>query len=155
MFMRRKRKYYMLKKTSLKAFTLIECLVSLLVISGAILVYNGLTQSISANVHYLSENQEENWLLFSQQLRAELANCQLDKVENNKLYVTKSSQKLVFGQSKADDFRKTNASGQGYQPMIFGVRSSAISRDGQKVTMTLTLENGLERTFVYTFETAS
>lgn len=39
--------------------------------------------------------------------------------------------------------------------MIFGVRSSAISRDGQKVTMTLTLENGLERTFVYTFETAS
>mgnify|MGYP002725292147 CR=1 FL=1 len=149
MFMRRKRKYYMLKKTSLKAFTLIECLVSLLVISGAILVYNGLTQSISANVHYLSENQEENWL------RAELANCQLDKVENNKLYVTKSSQKLAFGQSKADDFRKTNASGQGYQPMIFGVRSSAISRDGQKVTMTLTLENGLERTFVYTFETAS
>ena len=64
MFMRGKRKYYTLKKTSLKAFTLIECLVSLLVISGAILVYNGLTQSISANVHYLSENQEENWLLF-------------------------------------------------------------------------------------------
>ncbi len=160
MFMRGKRKYYTLKKTSLKAFTLIECLVSLLVISGAILVYNGLPQSISANVHYLSENQEENWHVSSgtkifQQLRAELANCQLDKVENNKLYVTKSSQKLAFGQSKADDFRKTNASGQGYQPMIFGVKSSAISRDGQKVTMTLNLENGLERTFVFSFDTAS
>lgn len=64
MFMRGKRKYYTLKKTSLKAFTLIECLVSLLIISGAILVYNGLTQSISANVHYLSENQEETGFCF-------------------------------------------------------------------------------------------
>ena len=74
MFMRRKRKYYMLKKTSLKAFTLIECLVSLLVISGAILVYNGLTQSISANVHYLSENQEETGFVFT---TAACGTCQL------------------------------------------------------------------------------
>ena len=153
--MKKKWRFYTLKKTNLKAFTLIECLVSLLVISGAILVYNSLTQIITTNVHYLSENQEESWLLFSQQLRAELANCQLDKVDNNKLYVIKSSQKLAFGQSKTNDFRKTNASGQGYQPMLFGVESSDISRDGQKVIITLNLKNGLERTFVYTFETSS
>lgn len=153
--MKENRRFYTLRKTKLKAFTLIECLVSLLVIAGAILVYNGLTQSIATNVHYLSENQEENWLLFSQQLRAELVNCQLDKVDNNKLYVTKSNQKLAFGQSNTNDFRKTNASGQGYQPMLFGVKSSDITRDGQRVIMTLNLENGLERTFVYTFESSS
>ncbi len=145
----------MLRKTSLKAFTLLECLVSLLVISGAILVYNGLTHSISTNVHYLSENQEEDWLLFSQQMRSELVGCHLDRVEDNKMYVTKSNQKLAFGQSKTDDFRKTNASGQGYQPMMFGLKSSSISRTEQTVTITLNLKNGLERTFVYTFETTS
>ncbi len=145
----------MLRKTSLKAFTLLECLVSLLVISGAILVYNGLTHTISTNVHYLSENQEEDWLLFSQQMRSELVGCQLDRVEDNKMYVTKSNQKLAFGQSKTDDFRKTNASGQGYQPMMFGLKSSSISRTEQTVTITLNLKNGLERTFVYTFETTS
>lgn len=104
------------KKTRLKAFTLLESLVALLVISGSILVYQGLTQSISSNIHYLSVNQEEKWLLFSQQLRSELAGCQLDKVADNKLYVSKGNQQLAYGLSKADDFRKTNASGQGISP---------------------------------------
>lgn len=155
MSMQDKKRYYILRKIKVKAFTFIECLVSVLVISGAILVYNALTHSISTNMHDLSENQEEDWLLFSQQLRTELINCRFDKIDDNKLYVTKSNQKLAFGQSKSNDFRKTNATGKGYQPMLFGVQSSHISKTGQTVKMTLNLKNGLERTFVYTFETTS
>ena len=100
----------MSRKIRLRAFTLLESLVALLVISGSILVYQGLTQSISSNVHYLSANQEEKWLLFSQQLRSELAGCQLNKVADNKLYVSKGNQQLAYGLSKAGDFRKTNRS---------------------------------------------
>lgn len=145
----------MSRKTRLKAFTLLESLVALLVISGSILVYKGLTQSISSNVHYLSVNEQDKWLLFSQQLRSELEECQLDKVADNKLYVNKAGQQLAYGLSKADDFRKTNASGQGYQPMLFGVMSSSVIQDGNKVTIKLQLGKDMERYFVYTFEKKS
>ena len=145
----------MSRKIRLRAFTLLESLVALLVISGSILVYQGLTQSISSNVHYLSANQEEKWLLFSQQLRSELAGCQLNKVADNKLYVSKGNQQLAYGLSKADDFRKTNADGRGYQPMLFNVKSSTISQKSQIVTIQVTLKNGLQRSFVYAFEKTS
>lgn len=145
----------MLRRTRLKAFTLLESLVTLLVISGTVLVYQGLTQSISQNVYYLSDNEENEWLLFSQQLRSELERCRLDCVSDNKLYVSKDDKKLAYGLSKADDFRKTNASGQGYQPMLFGVNSSSIRQDGNNILIKLRMDNGMEREFVYTFDEAS
>lgn len=145
----------MLRRTRLKAFTLLESLVALLVISGTVLVYQGLTQSISQNVYYLSDNEENEWLLFSQQLRSELERCHLDYVADNKLYVSKDDKKLAYGLSKADDFRKTNASGQGYQPMLFGVNSSSICQDGNNILIKLRMDNGMEREFVYTFDEAS
>lgn len=145
----------MLRRTRLKAFTLLESLVALLVISGTVLVYQGLTQSISQNVYYLSDNEENEWLLFSQQLRSELERCRLDCVADNKLYVSKDDKKLAYGLSKADDFRKTNASGQGYQPMLFGVNSSSIRQDGNNILIKLRMDNGMEREFVYTFDEAS
>lgn len=145
----------MLRRTRLKAFTLLESLVALLVISGTVLVYQGLTQSISQNVYYLSDNEENEWLLFSQQLRSELERCYLDCVSDNKLYVSKDDKKLAYGLSKADDFRKTNASGQGYQPMLFGVNSSSIRQDGNNILIKLRMDNGMEREFVYTFDEAS
>lgn len=145
----------MLRRTRLKAFTLLESLVALLVISGTVLVYQGLTQSISQNIYYLSDNEENEWLLFSQQLRSELERCHLDCVSDNKLYVSKDDKKLAYGLSKADDFRKTNASGQGYQPMLFGVNSSSIHQDGNNILIKLRMDNGMEREFVYTFDAAS
>ena len=151
--MKEKNGYYTLKKNRLKAFTLLECLVALLVIAGTVLVYDGLARSVKANIHYLSNNQEEEWLLFSQQLRSELEGGQLDRVASNKLYVTKANQHLAFGQSNSHDFRKTNASGRGYQPMLFGLQSSSISQDGQQVTIKLGFKNRMEREFVYTFKT--
>ena len=117
------------------------------------MVYDGLARSVKANIHYLSNNQEEEWLLFSQQLRSELEGSQLDRVASNKLYVTKANQHLAFGQSNSHDFRKTNASGRGYQPMLFGLQSSSISQDGQQVTIKLGFKNRMEREFVYTFKT--
>nr|WP_202922281.1 competence type IV pilus minor pilin ComGF [Streptococcus sp. S784/96/1] len=142
----------MLRKIKLPAFTLLECLVSLLVIIGSVQVYQGLTQVLSHQVNYLSDNRQEEWLLFCQQLQAEFDGTKFIKLENNKLYLSKNGQKLAFGQSKKDDFRKTNADGRGYQPMIFGLKSSAISQEENLVTINLTFDNGLERSFVYAFE---
>jgi len=146
--------FYRFKKTRLAAFTLLECLVALFCLSGSILVYSGLTRSLSANVAYLSNNEQSNWLLFSQQLRSELESSRFNRIENDKLYVTKADKTIAFGKSKNDDFRKTNATGQGYQPMLFGIKSSAISKKGNIVRIDLEFEGGLERSFVYAFEEA-
>lgn len=140
----------MLKKTRwVAAFTLLECLVSLLVLSGAVLVFDGLTRLISQEVHQESKNQQKDWNLFSEQLRLELEGSEFIKVENNRLYVQKGEQRLAFGQHKSDDFRKTNENGRGYQPMLYQVRSSQIHQIDDLVSISLVFENGMERNFVY------
>lgn len=139
-------------KTRLRAFTLLEVLVALLVIAGSLTVYQGLTKVVAQHTSCLSDNNRDNWLLFCQQFRQELAGAKLDKVEGNRLYISKKGQSLSFGKFRADDFRKANGDGRGYQPMLFGVKSADFSQSGQQVTLKLTFETGLERTFVYAFD---
>ena len=141
--------------SKVRAFTLLECLVALLVIAGSIQVYQGLTTVLVSNVKQVKQQENQDWLLFVQQMEAELEGCQLVKVEGNKLYVKQDNQDLAFGLSSATDFRKTNADGRGYQPMLFNVKSSTISQKSQIVTIQVTLKNGLQRSFVYAFEKTS
>lgn len=144
-----------LKGSRLKAFTLIECLIALLVISGSLLAYQALTKSLMANERYLAANDQNNWLLFSQQLRAELSGTTLQGVRNNRLYVEKDKKALSFGQVKGYDFRKAASNGQGYQPMLFGLSNSQITAVGKQVTIKLKWQSGLERTFIYAFQEKS
>ena len=130
--------------SKVRAFSLLECLVALLVIAGSIQVYQGLTTVLVSNVKQVKQQENQDWLLFVQQMEAEL--------EGNKLYVKQDNQDLAFGLSSATDFRKTNADGRGYQPMLFNVKSSTISQNNQIVTIQVTLKNGLQRSFVYAFE---
>lgn len=142
-------------KNKLKAFTLLECLVALLVIAGSVSVYNGLTKIISSNIRYLSENQEDKWLLFCQQFRSELEGTNFQKLDDHKLYISKNGQNLAFGKSKATDFRKTNADGRGFQPMLTGIKSAYFSKSKQIVKLNITFDNGLEKVFVYAFDEKS
>ncbi|MFS1663932.1 competence type IV pilus minor pilin ComGF [Streptococcus sp. zg-JUN1979] len=142
----------MLRKSKLKAFTLLECLVALLVISGSVLVYNGLTRVLSANIVYLSRHQETDWLLFVQQLQLEWSEARFEKVEHNKVYVTKGNQTLAYGISKRDDFRKTSGDNRGYQPMLFGLDKCQIIEKNGRVALQLTFKSGLERTVIYDFK---
>lgn len=144
----------MWRRYRIKAFTLLECLVALLVISGALLVYDGLTKVMVTNIHFLSNHTDEEWLLFCGQLRHELSGARLDKVANNRLYITVDQQAIALGQSRSDDFRKTNADGRGYQPMLYGLKASHISEQDGLVRIELTLKNGKVRTFMYAFEKA-
>ncbi|MGT2934619.1 competence type IV pilus minor pilin ComGF [Streptococcus castoreus] len=136
----------------IKAFTLLESLVALIVVSGSLLVYQGLTKNMIRHSHYLANNDQDNWLLFSQQLREELSEARFYKVEKNKLYIEKGKKILVFGQFKSHDFRKTASNGQGYQPMLFGLSSSQIKADQSQISISLTWKSGLERTFYYAFQ---
>lgn len=145
-----------LTKTKAKGFTLIECLTALLVISGSVLVYQGLTRTLSSNIHYFSSNHQSNWLLFAKQLQSEWKNCQLDHATEQKVYVKKKgNQDLAYGLSTSDDFRKTNGNNKGYQPMIFGLKACQVQETDGLVTLHLTFKDGLERTFIYDFKAQS
>ncbi|TWS97446.1 prepilin-type N-terminal cleavage/methylation domain-containing protein [Streptococcus cuniculipharyngis] len=146
------RKLFEYRKIKVKAFTLLECLVALLVIGTSLSLYQLLTKVMVGHLSQLTRNDQSDWLLFSQQLRHELSGTTLHKVENNKLYVTSGQQSLAFGKSRADDFRKTNANGQGYQPMLYHLKITEIDEKSGRVTIKLTFDRGLKRTFIYDFK---
>ncbi|MEQ9764560.1 competence type IV pilus minor pilin ComGF [Streptococcus jiangjianxini] len=145
----------MLKSYRLKAFTLLECLLALVVLSGSIQVYQAMTKVVSAHIHEISQPKDKDWLLFCQQFRSELANSQLVRVSDNRLVVLKNTQTLAFGKSKKDDFRKTGSDGRGFQPMIYKVKSAHFTQFGQTISVQMTFEDGRVREFLYAFEKAS
>ena len=145
----------MSKNLKVKAFTLLETLVALLVLSGGILVFQAMTQLLSSELHQQENNQQQEWLLFADQLETELSRSQFDKVEDNKIYIRQDGRDLALGKSKGDDFRKTDKSGRGYQPMIYGLEVADVRQDGKLVHLHFRFDKGLEREFVYRVEEES
>lgn len=145
----------MSKNLKVKAFTLLETLVALLVLSGGVLVFQAMTQLLSSELHQQENNQQQEWLLFADQLETELSRSQFDKVEDNKIYIRQDGRDLALGKSKGDDFRKTDKSGRGYQPMIYGLEAADVRQDGKLVLLHFRFEKGLEREFVYRVEEES
>ena len=145
----------MSKNLKVKAFTLLEALVALLVLSGGILVFQTMTQLLSSELHQQENNQQQEWLLFADQLETELSRSQFDKVEDNKIYIRQDGRDLALGKSKGDDFRKTDKSGRGYQPMIYGLEAADVRQEGKLVYLHFRFEKGLEREFVYRVEEES
>lgn len=138
------------KSRKISAFTLLECLVALLVISGSVLVIQGLSKIVSAQIQHEQNDNESDWLIFCQQLRNEFSAAQFVKIDQNQLYIQKD--KIYrYGKFSADDFRKTDENGQGYQPMLYHLRNVQISGRNKLVQLIFTFENGEEQTFYYQF----
>lgn len=92
----------------------------------------------------------QDWQLFCSLMRSELTDAKLDKVEDNYLYISKRSA-LRFGLSSQGDFRKTNADGRGYQPLIHNLKKAEISQEGQRIKITIAFNQGGDYTFLYKF----
>ena len=139
-----------MKKGKVAAFTLLEALVALLVISGGLLVFQAMTKLLASEIQYQEQTKAKEWLLFADQLDAELSRSHFEKVEQNKLYVRQDGKSIAFGKSKSEDFRDAN--GRGYQPMIYGLEAAQIHKEGQIVHLRLQFEDGLEREYIYRVE---
>ena len=139
-------------KKRLKAFTLLECLVALLSMSMSLLVIQGMTVLITQEFEVIRQSEDKDWQNFSNLLRRELEQAELDRVANHFLYVNTPSGPKRFGMpTGADDFRKTNEKGLGYQPMIYGLSAVEMSKTRHVVTIHLEFSKGGERTFIYAF----
>ena len=146
------RNYWRFKTSRVRAFTLLESLVSLIVISGSLLLFQAMSQLLVSEVRYQQRSEQKEWLLFVDQLEAELNRTQFEKVENDRLYLKQDGKSISMGKSKSNDFWKTDASGRGYQPMIYGLKSAHIYQKGQNVHFNFQFEKGLEREFIYRVE---
>lgn len=118
----------MFKANKVKAFTLLEALVALFVISGSVLLFQSMTRLLASEVRARQHSEQREWLLFTHQLEAELIRSSFEKVENNRLYMKQDGKTIAFGKSSGQDFRKTNANGKGYQPMIYNVKKQKSHR---------------------------
>ena len=146
------KKYWRFKTSRVRAFTLLESLVALLVISGSLLLFQAMSQLLVSEVRYQQKSEQKEWLLFVDQLEAELNRTQFEKVENDRLYLKQDEKSISMGKSRSNDFRKTDASGRGYQPMIYGLKSAHIYQKRQNVHFYFQFEKGLEREFIYRVE---
>ena len=146
------KKYWRFKTSSVRAFTLLESLVALLVISGSLLLFQAMSQLLVSEVRYQQRSEQKEWLLFVDQLEAELNRAQFEKVENDRLYLKQEGKSISMGKSRTNDFRKTDASGRGYQPMVYSLKSARIQEKGQELHFHFQFEKGLEREFVYRVE---
>lgn len=142
----------MWKDVNVRAFSLLEALVALLVISGGLLLFQSMSQLLAADLRYQTQQEQRDWLLFVDQLDNELSRSQFQKVENNKIYVHQDGKDIAFGKSNKDDFRKSNSAGQGYQPIIFRIKQATIRKDKDMITLSLVFEKGLERKVAYRVE---
>ena len=147
-----RRNYWRFKTSRVRAFTLLESLVALIVISGSLLLFQAMSQLLVSEVRYQQRSEQKEWLLFVDQLEGELNRAQFEKVENDRLYLKQDGKPISMGKSKSNDFRKTDASGRGYQPMVYGLKSVQIQEKGQELHFHFQFEKGLEREFIYRVE---
>ena len=147
-----RRNYWRFKTSRVRAFTLLESLVALIVISGSLLLFQAMSQLLVSEIRYQQKSEQKEWLVFVNQLEAELDRSRYQKVANNRIYLRQDGKDISIGKSRSDDFRKTDASGRGYQPMVYGLKSAHIYQKGQNVHFNFQFEKGLEREFIYRVE---
>ena len=104
-----------------------------------------MSQLLISEVRYQKQSEQKEWLLFVDQLEVELERSQFEKVEGNRLYMKQDGKDISIGKSKSDDFRKTDTSGRGYQPMVYGLKSAQITEENQLVRFRFQFQKGLER----------
>ena len=111
-----------------------------------------MSQLLVSEIRYQQQSEQKEWLLFVDQLEAELDRSQFEKVEGNRIYMKQDGKDISIGKLQSDDFRKTDASGRGYQPMVYGLKSAQITEDNQLVRFRFQFQKGLEREFIYRVE---
>ena len=58
------RSYSTLKSSKVRAFTLLESLIALIVISGGLLLFQAMSQLLISEVRYQQQSEQKEWLLF-------------------------------------------------------------------------------------------
>lgn len=126
----------MLKKNS--GFTLLECLVALIILSGTLLVFVGLLQHVKQTEKILSNEDGRAFQVFLIQFEQELAKMEIHSVTNNQIIGEEEGKKVVISQNKQRIVKSKN---NGYIILLSEVTAFSCQQK-ERLYFEITFKNG-------------
>lgn len=130
------------KRKKFSGFTLIECLLALLVLSVICLLFSAAIKNAAVITTHLKSEREKEWHIFVIQLENEVKNCRYETTEPNKIILTnKKNNNKVWIEYKLGKIVKVENGG--YQPLLMQVKQAKFREVGNYVMIEVTFENKL------------
>lgn len=130
-----------------KGFTLLECVIALLLLSLSLLVIPMMMQQSKQINHQVLGRDEQAWHVFLIQLENKLSEGKFSHIKNNKIYFYKFREKtnvpyecrIELNQSKGELVIREDG---GYEPILTEVQSLRITQETKRVLIEITFLNG-------------
>lgn len=137
-------------KNRSRGFTLLECLVALLVLSGSILLLHGLIKHIGKVEEQLSVYHSREWEVGILQLEHELKGFNYVKTEPLRIVLNDGSENQAKIERSNSTVRKSYKGG--HQPLFTQVYSFNCRQVGQVVELNVTFNDGTKKKGIWVIE---
>lgn len=122
------------------AFTLIECLISLAILSAVLLSISLLITQTTKVEQYLQRKDQKEWLIFLAQFEEEIKKGKNVVIKDNRIYYEIEKKTYLFEQYHAL-IRKREVSG-GHQPVLTQVKHWEVRDSTAAITFLIEFING-------------
>lgn len=128
---------------SFSGFTLLECLIALMILSTLFLFIGQFIHTTQVIQQQLQRTKEKEWEVFLIQLEYELKDDYFVKVEDNTLYLKSERGEEVLIQPYQTMVRKRKNGG--HQPMLTDVASFTLRKEKEQIQLEVVFLNGYKR----------
>ncbi|KAF1301925.1 competence type IV pilus minor pilin ComGF [Candidatus Enterococcus willemsii] len=130
-----------------KGFTLLECVIALLLLSLSLLVIPTMIQQSKRINHHVLGRDDQTWHVFLIQLENKLSEGEFSHIKNNKIYFYKFREKtnvpyecqIELNQTKGELVIREDG---GYEPILTEVQSLRVIQEVNRVLIEITFLNG-------------
>lgn len=126
---------------SYQGFTLIECLISLVVLMGLLIFLHPFLTMIQAVDKHITKDNYLELSIGKIQMENEIATAKYAKIENNKLYYEKENEETIIFEQYKQMIRKTSKK-SGHQPIVMGIENVEFFEVDDLVKMEVTTLEG-------------
>ncbi len=123
-----------------KGFTLLECLLSLMILGLSVLLINGIIRQMPQVNQQLFARKDQEWQIFLIQLERELQTCTYVSVSPYTLFLKSSKENVVTIDRINGKVRKRD--NNGYRPLLTEVSLIYFEKKASSIQFTVTFENG-------------
>ncbi|EJH6408013.1 TPA: ComGF family competence protein [Enterococcus faecalis] len=123
-------------------FTMLECLVALVVLSCMCQLFQLMIQQSFIGNQYLKNNDSKSWHIFLIQLEKECQKLVFQTGSAQEIsFLDSETNKTISIQIKEDKIIK-RVNGKGYQPLLIGIKNGQFKNEGQSFTLKVTFTSG-------------
>lgn len=122
-----------------RGFTLIECLLALLLLSIFFSFSSLEVKYITHLEDYITQQDQKEWIIFQQQLERELADATEVSCSNSRISYRKDG-KVFFIEKYQQMLRKTSATG-GHQPLLTEIKAVSFTENRTAVQIRVIIQN--------------